>query len=87
MYCSAKKATVVTVTLSNYESTSMKIAAEVLRSIRNLIVGTTHGQADYEDFFHDAYGIIEFLTDLSDNPERAEKGLAEYINLFKDKGD
>lgn len=87
MYCSAKKATVVTVALSNNESASMKIAAAVLRNIHNLIVGATHGQGDYEDFFHDAYGIIEFLTDLSDNPERAKKGLAEYINLFKNEAD
>lgn len=87
MFCSAKKAIVVSVDLSQNESTSAKITAETLRSLNNLIVGMTHGQGDIEDFFYNTYGLIDFLTDLSDNPERAEKKLAEYLNMFRDGGD
>ena len=87
MFCSAKRAIVVTVDLSQNESTSAKITAETLRSLNNLIVGMTNGQGDFEDFFYNAYGLIDFLTDLSDNPERAEKKLAEYLNMFRDGGD
>ena len=87
MYCSAKKAITVTVELSQNESASVKITAETLRSLNNLIVGVTHGQGDFEDFFYNSYGLIDFLTDLSDNPERAEKKLADYLNAFRDNGD
>ena len=87
MYCSAKKAIVVTVDLAQNEITSAKTVAEMLRSLNNLIVGMTHGQGDFEDFFYNAYGLIEFLSDLSDNPERAEKRLAEYLSPFRDEGD
>ena len=87
MFCSAKKAIVVTVDLSQNESTSAKITAETLRSLNNLIVGMTHGQGDLEDFFFNSCDLIEFLTDLSDNRERAEKKLAVYLNAFRDGGD
>lgn len=83
MYCSAKNALVVTIELSQTEAAGTKITAETLRSLNNLIVGTTQGQGDFEDFFYNNYGLIDFLTELSDNPERAEKRLAEYINAFK----
>ena len=86
MYCSAKKAIVVTVDLSQNEATSAKITAETLRSLNNLIVGMTHGQGYFEDFFFNVCDLIEFLADLSDNHERAEKKLAEYLNTFKDEG-
>lgn len=87
MYCSAKKAIVVTVDLSQNESTSAKITAETLRGLNNLIVGMTHGQSNLEDFFFiNGFDLIEFLADLSDNHERAEKKLAEYLNTFKDEG-
>lgn len=87
MYCSAKKAVTVAVKLSPNEVISAKTVAEMLRVINTLIAGATHGQGDYEDFFYNVYGIIEFLTDLSDNPERAEKELAEYINALRDEDD
>lgn len=87
MFCSAKKAIVVSVDLSQNEATSAKITAETLRSINNLIVGMTHGQGDFEDFFFNVYGLVEFLTDLSDNRERAEKMLADYLDTFRDGGD
>ena len=83
MYCSAKNALVVTIELSQNEMAGAKVTAEILRSINNLIVGTTQGQGDFEDFFYNDYGLIDFLTDLSNNPERAEKRLAEYINTLK----
>ena len=87
MYCSAKKALVVTIELSQNEAAGAKTTAEVIRSLNNLIVGTTHGQGDFEDFFYNVYGIVDFLSELCDNPERAEKRLAEYINTFRDKTD
>lgn len=87
MFCSAKKAIVVSVDLSQNEATSAKITAETLRSLNNLIVGMTNGQGDLEDFFFNVCGLIDFLTDLSDNPERAEKKLAEYLNMFRDGDD
>ena len=87
MYCSAKKAVTVAVKLSPNEITSAKTVAEMLRVINTLIAGATQGQGDYEDFFYNVYGIIEFLTDLSNNPERAEKELAEYVNSLKDEDD
>lgn len=87
MYCSAKKAIVVTVNLSQNEATSAKITAETLRSLNNLIVGMTHRQGDFEDFFCNVCGLVEFLTDLSDNRERAEKMLADYLDAFRDGGD
>ena len=87
MYCSAKKAIVVTVDLSQNEAASAKITAETLRSLNNLIVGMTHGQGYFEDFFFNVCDLIEFLTDLGDNRERAEKRLAEYLNTFRDEGD
>lgn len=86
MFCSAKKAIIVSIDLSQNEATSAKITAETLRTLNNLIVDMTHGQGDIEDFFYNIYGLIDFLTDLSDNPERAEKKLAEYLNLFRDEG-
>ena len=85
MYCSAKKALVVTIELSQNEAAGAKTTAEVVRSLNNLIVGVTHGQGDFEDFFYNVYGIIDFLSDLGNNPERAEKRLAEYINTFRDE--
>lgn len=87
MFCSAKKAIVVSVNLSQNEATSVKITAETLRSLNNLIVGMTHGQGDIEDFFFNVCDLIEFLTDLGDNRERAEKKLAEYLNMFRDGDD
>ena len=87
MFCSAKKAIVVTVDLSQNEATSAKITAETLRSLNNLIVGMTHGQGNFEDFCFNCCDLIEFLTNLSDNRERAEKMLAEYLNLFRDGDD
>lgn len=87
MYCSAKKATVVTIDLSQNESTSAKITAETLRSLNNLIAGMTHGQGYLEDFIFNTYGLIDFLIDLSDNPERAEKKLAEYLDMFRGGSD
>lgn len=87
MFCSAKKVIVVTVDLSQNEAASAKITAETLRSLNNLIVGMTHGQGDFEDFFFNVCGLVEFLTDLSDNRERAEKMLADYLNAFRDEGD
>lgn len=87
MYCSAKKAIVVTVDLSQNEAASAKITAETLRSLNNMIVSMTHGQGNFEDFFFNVCGPVEFLTDLSDNRERAEKMLADYLNLFRDEDD
>lgn len=87
MFCSAKKAIVVSVDLSQNEAASAKITAETLRSLNNMIVSMTHGQGDIEDFFFNVCDLIEFLTDLSDNRERAEKQLAEYLHLFRDEGD
>lgn len=87
MFCSAKKAIVVSVDLSQNEAASAKITAETLRSLHNLIVGMTHGQGDIEDFFFNVYGLVEFLADLNDNRERAEKMLADYLNAFRDEGD
>lgn len=86
MFCSAKKAIVVSVDLSQNEAASAKITAETLRSLNNMIVSMTHGQGDIEDFFFNGCDLIEFLTNLSDNRERAEKMLADYLDTFRDGG-
>ena len=82
MFCSAKKATVVTVELSPTEAIGVKTTAKLLRNLNDLIVEVTQGEGDYEDFFYNNYGIIEFLNILTDNPAQAEKVLADYINTL-----
>ena len=82
MFCSAKKATVVTVELSPTEAIGVKTTAKLLRNLNDLIVEVTHGAGNYEDFFYNDYGIVDFLNALTDNPAKAEKMLANYIDTL-----
>lgn len=82
MFCSAKKAMVVTIELSPAEAAGVKTTANLLRNLNDLIVATTQGEGNCIEFLYDCYGIVDFFNDLSDNPAQAEKILADYINTW-----